>query len=255
MAKDRYRGELLGNAEAQGLPERSLLLSPWLDAHLLFGWEYLSSDTIEPFFRSTYSEAPLAEVVAALASEGLLEERGGGRWAVPPGRRSELADLLGRTLLEAPLAVAGWEIPAGELLAAFRTFLGELYGPDIAKPLPEAGVWGGASFRTGRRVHHLLVRPYAVPFEPPGDAFLCTLCALPAPAVSVLSERIVSLPALRRSTAFADTSRGWKVNLTRSEVFVHLERFLWRSYRLRLIPAPALTEALLAAGILVLEKG
>lgn len=241
--------------DEQALPQHSLLLAPWLDAHLLFGLEDLAVETVEPFFRSTYGRTPLGEVLAELQSEGFLEARGGGRWAVPEERRSGLAELLGRELLEAPLPIAGHAVPAGELLQAFGVFLADLYSGATAEVPREESVWGGTGFLVGDRRHHILVRPYAVPFGAPPDSFLLTLCALPGPAVSALSERMVSDVALRRTTAFADTSRAWKVNLTRSEVFVHLERFLWQTYRLRLIPAPALTEALLAAGILVLEKG
>jgi hypothetical protein len=236
-------------------PDPLHLLAPWLDAHLLLGWSEVPSEAIEPFFHWCYPGASFAELVATFADEGLLESCGVGRWAVPQERRAELAHQVGRSLLEGPLPLPGRTVSAADLLSAFSIYLQEIscLGPGGAA-VGET-TWGGATFCAGERQHYVLVRPFPVLFGPLVDAFVLTLCPLPLPAVAPLSERYVGHPAWRRSLAFADVGRAWKVNLTRSEVFVHLERFLWQTYRLRLIPAPALTEALLAAGMLVLEKG
>jgi hypothetical protein len=70
----------------------------------------------------------------------------------------------------------------------------------------------------------------------------------------VLTGIFVQKPAVRQRVALYDLDQGQKMNLTRSDVFIHFERYLRWVHRLRVVPSPALTQSLLDSGLLVLEK-
>ena len=52
-----------------------------------------------------------------------------------------------------------------------------------------------------------------------------------------------------------DLENGYKINLTRSDVFVHFERYLRRVHGLRLVVHPDLTQGLIDGGVMKLEMG
>jgi len=87
------------------------------------------------------------------------------------------------------------------------------------------------------------------------ESFLLLLCQLPATDTETIMELFVESSALRQRVAMVDLEKGFKINLTRSEIFVHFERYLRRVHRLRLAVHPDLTQSLVDGGIMKLEKG
>jgi hypothetical protein len=81
------------------------------------------------------------------------------------------------------------------------------------------------------------------------------LCRFPENLIEPVTEQLCSQPGLRYRLALCDLDQAQKMNLTRSDLFVYLERYLRRAHGLRLIPAPTFTQGLVDRGLLSLDKG
>ena len=69
------------------------------------------------------------------------------------------------------------------------------------------------------------------------------------------ARRLVDDAALRGRVAVYDLDRLEKVNAVRSSVFVYFEWFLRDLYGVKIVPAPAFTQGLVAQGIISLGMG
>ena len=115
--------------------------------------------------------------------------------------------------------------------------------------------WGGRCFSSSGLCHHVLIRPRPVLLRAHPEAFMLLLCDLAAASIDAIIERFVERPGFRRRLALVDLEKGYKINLTRSDVFVHFERYLRRVHGLRLVVHPDLTQGLVDGGIMKLEMG
>jgi hypothetical protein len=159
-------------------------------------------------------------------------------------------------------ALAGFsvELPAGptsygQLLEGFAAHCVHETGVRLAPAEQTIAASAAWTFLSTNRLHAMLVRPYPlwVPAHP--DSFVALLGRLPDIVPKDLLERFAGEPAVRARAAVYDLERGEKINLTRSDVFVHFERFLRRTHRLRVVPSPDVTRALADSGVLTLDKG
>jgi hypothetical protein len=143
----------------------------------------------------------------------------------------------------------------GQLLNDFSASYRKGPGVDLPAEKKSVKALGGRRLFTTERAHWLLIRPSPVRLRAHEEAYILLLCRLPDAASQVVAELLVQSPALRQRVALYDLERGLKFNLTRSEVFVHFERFLKRIHGLRMGPDPTLTQSLLDAGLLSYDKG
>ncbi len=224
-----------------------------LDAHLLFREEGLSAEALRPLFQVWWRAKSLAAILADLVGAGLLLEGSSGAcYAVPCELRQSLAAELGRHLAGLPTS-----LPDGitDLRRLLYGFAGYCQRETTNLLVPAAEVWGGMSFASGGGRHLLLLRPSPVRLHPHPEAYVLILCALPEASAESIAGQFASRPALRHRLALYDLEKGHKINLTRSELFVHFERYLRQGHGLRVTPSPAFTRCLMASGLLNLNKG
>lgn len=230
------------------------VLCSLLDAHLLLGVEGLSMDDLQPLFAVWWPRHSLSELLGDLVGSGLATLQPGPSYAVAPGLRPALAAALdghlAGQLVFLPEAAPSLE----ELFAGLEQYLRE-EGSEATRSgdLPE--VWDGAAFSSNGRRHLILRRPFPLHLQAHPEAFILYLFQLPDQGAERLAAPFVLRAALRQRLALVDLEQGQKLNLTRSDVFVHFERYLRRAHGLRLALAEALTQGLVDGGLLKLEKG
>ncbi len=229
------------------------VLSAILDRHFLSGGDGLAAGQLEPLFRAWWPDLALVETLDRLREKGLLSMTSGQRYRVPEALLQPLADVLTTLLNGQVLSLPKWSGSPWELLAAFDAHcLQELSGPRPAEPsLP---LWGGTAYTSAGRTHLLLFRPTPLYLEAHPDLYILILCQLPQGRLEPITDLFVASASLRQRVALYDLGKGQKMNLTRSDLFIHFERFLRWTYGLRIAPSPELTQGLIGAGILVLEK-
>jgi hypothetical protein len=223
------------------------LLCACLDARILFQKEAVPLDELAPLWKLYCGECTPEEEAECL---GLLPSSGAGicRLAdIEDGSRRLAAHLDGRRL-----RLPQGDLTLGELLDGFTAHCRQELGIEIDDRMAS---WGGRCFSSSGRCHHVLIRPRPVMIRPHPDAFLLLLCGLPETDIGTILELFVESPALRQRLALVDLETGFKINLTRSEIFVHFERYLRRMHGLRLVVHPDLTRSLVDGGIMKLEKG
>ena len=229
------------------------VLSALLDNRLLFGEEGLAASQLEPLFGAWWSDRSLVETVDRLQQQGLLTVRPGQVYSVPAAMIQPLASVLATLLNRREVSLPKWSGSPAELLSAFDTYcLQELSGPTPAKDLP--CLWGGAAYTSANRTHLLLFRPFPLCLQVHSEHYILLICQWPQNGLEAIVAQFVERPSLRQRVALYDLGRGQKMNLTRSGLFVHFERFLRWTYGLRIVPSPELTQGLINAGLLVLEK-
>lgn len=123
--------------------------------------------------------------------------------------------------------------------------------------LPQIGkrcYWGGTAYTSSGRTHLLLFRPFPLYPRAHPELYMLMICHLPQGGLEPITDLFVASASLRQRVALYDLDKGQKMNLTRSDLFIHFERFLRWTYGLRIVLSPELTQGLISAGILVLEK-
>lgn len=229
------------------------LLSTMLDSHLLFQEEGLGADDLEPLFQVWWPDRSLSETIRQLQGKGLLTVGPGQRTRVPDGLIEPLASVLSTILGREKLSLPRWSGSPAELLTAFDAYcLQELSGPRPADGHSYA--WGGAAYTSAGRTHLLLFRPFPLRLQAHPELYVLMICQLPQDGVEAITHPFIEHPSLRQRLALYDLDQGQKMNLTRSDLFIHFERFLRWTHGLRIVPSPELTRSLVDAGLLVLEK-
>jgi hypothetical protein len=147
------------------------------------------------------------------------------------------------------------DLTIGKLLDDFSSYYWN--GPDVDPPAGSKAVeaWGGRGLFSSNRTHYVLIRPHPIRLSAHEEAYLLLLCNLPEAVSKVSAGLFVKSRPMRQRVALFDPEQGHRFNLTRSEVFVHFERFLKRAYGIRLEPDPALTQGLLDVGLLSFGTG
>lgn len=228
------------------------VLSALLDSHLLFDEEGLAADQLEPLFGVWWPDRRLAETTDRLQRQGLLTVRLGRIYGVPGATLEPLAGILTAILEQQVISLPKWSGSLAELLEAFDDYCLELNGPRRVEGL--AGAWGGAAYTSSDRTHLLLFRPFPLRLQVHPENYVLMIGQLPEDGIEAITGPLIERPSLRQRVALYDLDRGEKMNLTRSDLFIHFERFLRWTHGLRIVASPALTRSLIDAGLLVLEK-
>ena len=223
------------------------LLCAFLDARILFQKEAVPLEELAPLWKVYCRECAPEEEAGYL---GLLpsSEAGVCHLADSEDVARRLAPHLDGQRLRLPQGDFTW----GELLDGFTAYCRKELGIEVDD---RTATWGGRCFSSSGRCHHVLIRPRPVLLRPHPESFLLLLCQLPATDIGPVLELFVKSSALRQRLAMVDLEKGFKINLTRSEIFVHFERYLRRMHGLRLAVHPDLTRSLVDGGIMKLEKG
>ncbi len=232
------------------------VLYAWLDAHLIFGEPGLASEALRPLFEAQYASRgdSLADTLTDLIRSGLLEAGPDSQYMIPETLRPTLAAELDSYINSYSLQLPESAVQFRELLDDFTGFCQSEW-PGRLEMDPETAVWGGRAFMCEGRRHFLLLRPSPLWLNAHPESYTLLLCHLPAASIEPITEQLVSQPGLRYRLALCDLEQAHKMNLTRSDLFVYLERYLRRIHGLRLAPAPTFTDGLVDRGLLSLDKG
>jgi hypothetical protein len=243
---------LLGEKEET----RLAVLTAVLDAHLLFGETGLTSEALRPLFEAWYAShgASLADTLTDLVRTGLLEAGTDSRYAVPEALRQTLAAELDSYIGFYPLQLPDGAVHFRELLDDFVRFCQSEW-PGRLEMDQGTRVWGGRAFTCEGRRHFLLLRPSPLWLNAHAESYTLLLCKLPEDSIEPITEQLASQPGLRYRLALCDLDKAHKMNLTHSDLFVYLERYLRRVHGLRLVPPSTFTQGLVDRGLLSLDKG
>ena len=227
-----------------------------LDAHLIFGEPGLFSEALRPLFEARYASRgdSLVDTLTDLVRSGLLEASSQSLYTIPDALRQALAAELDRY-------INSYSLQLPKSAAHFRELLDDFFGfcqsewPGRLEMDPGTVAWGGRAFICEGRRHWVLLRPSPLWLNAHTESYTLLLCHLPAASIEPITEQLVSQPGLRYRLALCDLEQAHKMNLTRSDLFVYLERYLRRIHDLRLAPAPNFTDGLVDRGLLSLDKG
>jgi hypothetical protein len=227
-------------------------LAAVLDAQIVLGEEALSTDDLRPLWtlycRDCAPEDPARKL-------GLAAEKEAGTCSISANLNQEVAEEVERHLMDECIRLPQAELRLGDLLEDFDRYCREELRIEPAETAGRSPSWGGKCFTSAGRCHHVLVRPAPVRLQAHRQHFVLLLCQLPQDGTEKIVEFFVRSSALRQRVALFDLERGLKINLTRSDVFVHFERFLRRKHGIRLAPAPDLTQGLVDGALMAIEKG
>lgn len=239
----------------EGATELCSVLCALLDAQLMFREPGLSLEQFEPFWDLCHPNCPLDCPIQSLCGMQLVQVSPASICTVSPDLCSLLAREMDEFLARQTIRLPHGDLTVGTLLDDFSAYYWN--GPDSHLPAGSKSVktWGGMGVFSSNRAHYVLVRPYPVLVRAHEESCILLLCSLPEAVSSVIAGLFAKSPGLRHRVALFDPERGRKFNLTRSEVFVHFERFLRRTHGVRLGPDPMLTQCLLDAGLLSFDKG
>lgn len=243
---------LLGQEEETRLG----VLYTLLDAHLLFKETGLGSEVLQPLFEAWHASRgdSLADTLTDLVQGELLEASTDSRYAVPKVLRQTLAAESDRHIGSYSLQLPDGAIHFRELLDDFVGFCRSEW-PGRLEVDRGTAVWGGQAFICEGRRHFLLLRPCPLRLNAHTESYTLMLCRLPKSVIEPVTEQLVSQPGLRYRLALCDLDEAQKMNLTRSDLFVYLERYLRRAHGLRLMPSSTFTQGLVDRGLLNLDKG
>ncbi len=234
-------------------PHQSLLLT-FLDAHLLFGENALPIDELQPFFKAWYPHHDLDEVLSTLIQAGLIQAISKDRYTIPEDRRLRLAKQLGNALESKMTLLPDELLSLQSLMEGFGRYCHEEGIGHIEISSTREMICGRMLHYKGRE-HWILLRPSLLYYNVPPEGYLLVLCRIAEEAIEAIADLLVAKTNLRNRLALCDLHHAQKVNLTRSDLFVHFERYLRRVYGVRLIPVPEFTQALIDRGMLTLDKG
>ena len=223
------------------------LLCALLDSAVLFQESEVPVEKLKPLWDFYGAECGPEKAVEDL---GLFWNSEPGVCTMPDPE--EAAHRLGNRLAERRIHLAKEERTLGAILDGFTAHCREELGIDLDE---KTATWGGRCYSSADRCHHVLIRPHPVLLRSHPHAFFLLLCHLPPAGIQAILHCFVDSAGLRQRLALVDLEVGYKINLTRSDVFVHFERYLRRKHGLRLAVHPELTKGLVDGGILKLEKG
>jgi hypothetical protein len=236
-------GEPLERAIREDQSSGCALLCALLDAEILFQEPGLAVKDLKSLWRLYCQEcAPEQEAERLAFSGGVCSL----------ADREEIARQLADRLARRQLYLPKGAITLKALLDDFAAHCQQELNINIDD---RTSTWGGLCLASSGRCHHVLVRPCPVRLRAHPEAFMLLLCHLPQSGLDAVIELFVEQPGLRRRLAMVDPEKGFKINLTRSDIFVYFERYLRRIHGLRLAVHPELTRGLVDGGIMKLEKG
>ncbi|MBI4775738.1 MAG: hypothetical protein HY788_16465 [Deltaproteobacteria bacterium] len=223
------------------------LLCALLDTEILFEEKGVPFETLTPLW-NLYCPECAPEHEAELLGLSSSSEADACTLAGSEGLERRLTDhLAGRRI-----RLRRGDLTLAELLDDFT----ERCRRDLGIAIDDrSATWGGRCFSASGRCHHVLIRPRPVLIRAHPLAFILLLSPLPVSGIHPIIDLFVEIPGLRQRLAIVDIENGLKINLTKSDVFVHFERYLRRVHGLRLAVHPELTQGLVDGGIMKLEKG
>jgi hypothetical protein len=227
-------------------------LAAVLDAQILLGEDALATDDLRALWTLYCRDCSPEEPARKL---GLVAENEAGTCSISANLNQEVAAEVERHLMDQCIRLPQAEMRLGDLLEDFDRYCRDELQIQSAETGERSLSWGGKCFTSAGRCHHVLVRPAPVRLQAHRDHFFLMLCQLPESGTEKIVEFFVKSSALRQRVALFDLERALKINLTRSDVFVHFERFLRRRYGIRLVPAPELTQGLVDGALMAIEKG
>ena len=239
----------------EGATELQSVLCALLDAQLMFREPGLSLEQFEPLWNLCYPNCPLDGPIQSLCGMELVQITPTSVCALSPELCSPLAREMDEFLATQTIRLPHGDLTVGKLLDNFAAYYRNGPAADLPEESKPVKVWGGMRVFSSNRAHYVLVRPYPVLVRAHEESCILLLCSLPEAVSSVIADLFAGSRGLRHRVALFDPERGRKVNLTRSEVFVHFERFLKRVHGVRMGPDPMLTQSLLDAGLLSFDKG
>ncbi len=223
------------------------MLCTLLDSAVLFQEEEVPIENLKPLWHLYCAECGPKEAIEDL---GLSSNSEPGVCSLPD--TEETTRRLGNRLAERRIHLPKEDLTLGAILDGFTAHCREGLGIDIDE---QTATWGGRCYSSLDHCHHVLIRPQPVLLRSHPHAFLLLLCHLPSTGIQAIINCFVESAGLRQRSALVDLEKGYKINLTRSDVFVHFERYLRRKHGLRLAVHPELTKGLVDGGIMKLEKG
>ncbi|MBF0528124.1 MAG: hypothetical protein HQK55_02390 [Deltaproteobacteria bacterium] len=227
-------------------PSISLLTAIGDAGELRCKFEPTSDDTVK-IFTHWWPEARLEETTTQLLAEGLIEADSDRSFALP----SRLQPTLKASLTEFYSHDSSF---FNDIFDGFSRYL-QQEQPEVVPADPSIDLWNGRTYLTGERRHHLIYRSFPLLFEAPPEDYLLVISEYPDTVLEKIIENFVADASRRNRVAILDLDQTQKVNLTRSEVFVHFERYLRRAHGLRIRTVPTLSRALADGAILNLEMG
>jgi len=231
------------------------MLAALLDAQIIFREPGIPVKDLEPLRAIFLPEPDPEQTIRRLLTGGLIRSQESTMFAVPEEVKLPLAREMEKILKTKEIRLPSKTLRLGGLLDEFEAYCRDEGRID---PNPQTGVfplWGGQEIRHSGRRHLVLIRPCPLLLRPCENAFILILSRIPEAGGRALADLFCADSALRQRLAFLDLEGGQKVNLTKSGVFVFFERFLMRTYGLRLTPPAPLTQSLVDNGLLSFDKG
>lgn len=224
-----------------------------LDSQLLLGEKGQPAEALGQLFTTWWPTSSLSDVLADLCLAGLVVGDDAGVYAVPPEVQAHLVRELEDSLAAYPIPLPGERLPFAGLLEGFDGYCRQEASAEVVAGA--APTCGARAYVTRGRSQVLVLRPFPLRLCAHPEAYTALLCQLPPSALPAIAGHYAASPALRSRLALYDLAGGYKVNLTRSDVFVYFERYLRREHGMKVVPPAALTQALTDSGLLTLDKG
>lgn len=239
----------------EGAAERCSALCALLDAQSIFQEPGLSLEQFEPLWDLYYPDCPLVRAIQSLSRMGLVQVSPESICTISPELCSTLAEEMDGFLSQQKIRLPKGDVSVGALLDDFVDYYCNGPGVDLPAECKPEKAFGGMRLFSSNRVQYVLFRTYPPVLHGHEESYILLVCSLPETVTEVIAGSFIKSPALRHRVALFDPERGLKFNLTRSDIFVHFERFLRRLYGVRMGPDPMLTQSLLDAALLSFDKG
>jgi hypothetical protein len=227
------------------------LVTAMYDLRTIFDEEAVDVELMEAAFPIFFPNRNRDSALSAAAAAGFAG-RNNHEWVHSPEALDAAAPVLAEHWDAHPVEVAGRRLPFRQLMDDFVTYLRE---EEIPMCRIDTGIAGGATFAAGGRRHHVLFRPAPLLITAHREDYILYISTLTGAAVDFITGRFTAEKPVRSRTAVMDPFAEQKMNLTRSEIYVHFERYLRRRHKLRPAPPNAFTRGLSDSAILSLEKG
>lgn len=225
-----------------------------LDSNFLYQKKELMAEDLQAFFVDLWPEFSLHQALTDLQNLGLLTGGSSTGYAVAKGLQAAIASEMERHFAHSRVLLSDSDITFQELMDGFEEYARSEIEGTFSDSL-ERKILGGRTYLAGGSKHHILLRPYPLTPQPHSEDYVLILCRLLTPKAHMLTKLYIRNPSLRRGVAIYDLGKTEKINLTRSEVFVHFERYIRRRHGLRISPNPEITQGLVDSGLLSLRMG